>query len=456
MSRPNAGPSFPSRRGPRRGVIAILFCSLFVTVATQAQDINTAAGNGIAGFSGDGGPATSASLNRPQGVAVDASGNLYVVDTDNHRIRRVATNGVITTVAGTGAAGMGGDGGPATSARLNLPRAVAVDANGNLFIADRGNNRIRKVQANGTISTIAGTGVVGFGGDGGPAVLASLGRPYGVAVDPGGNVLIADTANNRIRRVTPGGVISTVAVLEGPFRVFADAGGSLYVADSTNRIRKVAAGGAITTVAGNGIEGFSGDGGPATSARLASPDAVALDDGGNLFIVDSFNHRVRKVDPAGTISTAIGNGIAGFAGDGGPALGASLNQPLGIAIDGAGNIYVGDFGNQRIRRVGAISAAQMARELVAFIDGLAMHANYKLRLMQRFQAVALLLEAGPAQPLYASSTAMQLPRPVCAHLGNAIREVEMLAAASRIDDVQAIQIVLRAEAIGRAAGCATR
>jgi sugar lactone lactonase YvrE len=257
----------------------------------------------------------------PTGVALDAAGNLYIVDSENHIVVKVTTGGVFSTVAGTdrgvfgGVSGFGGDGGPATSALLNRPTYIAVDAAGNLYIADFRNQRVRKVTPDRLITTVAGNGELGFSGDGGPATSAQLNSPTGVAVDAAGNLYIADSLNQRVRKVTPDGLINTVA--------------------------------------GNGALGFSGDGGPATSAQLNSPEGIAVDSAGNLYIVDSFNQRVRKVSPSGVISTVAGNGASGFSGDGGPATSAQLNDPKGIAVDDAGNLYVADTGNHRIRKVGS-------------------------------------------------------------------------------------------------------
>ena len=332
--------------------------------------ITTVAGTGAAGFSGDGGPATSASLSFPRGVAVDASGNLFIVDQTNHRVRRVdGATGVITTVAGTGTKGFSGDGGPATSASLSFPRGVVVDASGNLYIADTDNHRVRRVNgATGVITTVAGTGTNGFSGDGGPATSASLGFPRGVAVDASGNLFIADTSNHRIRRVDAAtsvittvvgggigeGVPATSASLNSPLGVAVDASGNLFIADSGNhRVRRVdGATVVIATVAGSGTSGFSGDGGPATSASLNSPQGVAVDGAGNLFIADFSNHRIRRVDAAtGVITTVAGTGVAGFSGDGGPATSASLGFPRGVAVDASANLFIADLNNSRIRRV---------------------------------------------------------------------------------------------------------
>jgi sugar lactone lactonase YvrE len=337
--------------------------------------ISTAAGTGGYKFAGDGGPATSALLHTPHGVAVDAAGNLYVADAENSRIRKVGPSGIISTVAGNGAAGFSGDGGPAASAWLNYPLGVAVDAAGNLYIADTYNNRIRKVSPSGIISTVAGNGERGFSGDGGPAASAWLNYPLGAVVDAAGNLYIADTFNSRIRKVNPSGIISTVAgngergfsgdggpatsaLLYWPYGVAVDAAGYLYIADTyNNRIRKVGASGIISTVAGNGAYKFAGDGGPATGASLVAPQGVAVDAAGSLCIADAGNARVRKVSPSGIISTVAGNGAQGFSGDGGPATTASLNQPSGVAVDTAGNLFIADSRNDRIRKVAASSTA---------------------------------------------------------------------------------------------------
>jgi uncharacterized protein (TIGR03437 family) len=325
--------------------------------------ISTVAGNGTAGYSGDGGLATVAGLN-PNGVAVDSRGNLYIVDIGNERIRKVAPNGTITTVAGTGAAGFSGDGGLATEATLNQPSRVAVDTAGNLYIADSLNNRVRKVTPAGTISTFAGNGVEADSGDGGPATSAALNFPSDLVTDTAGNLLITDNSQV-VRKVAPNGIITTVAgngtegysgdggpattaALNFPRGIAVDAAGNLFISDQSNeRIRKVS-NGIITTVAGNGSGGYAGDGGVATSARLNNPAGLALDAAGNLYISDRDNNRIRVLLTNGTIWTVAGNGSAAYSGDGGPATSAALYNPRSVAIL-AGLVYIADNANNRVR-----------------------------------------------------------------------------------------------------------
>ena len=320
---------------------------------------------GQSGFSGEGGPGTAALLNYPSALALDASGNLYIDDQNNGRVRKLDINGIITTVAGNGFFGYSGDGGPAVNAQLSGPAGVAV-ANGTIYIADSGNNVIRQVTSAGMISTFAGTGVYGYAGDGDGPLGAELANPQGLAVDASGNLYIADFGNGRIREIA-GGVITTVAgggpccfgdggpavsaFLNSPTGIAFDGSGNLYIADSNdNRVREVDTTGTITTVAGAGAIGFSGDGGPATNASLWYPGGVAVDAAGSLYINDTDNNRIRKVT-AGTINTLAGNGLFRFGGDGGPATSADLNNPWGTAVDAAGNLYVADWGNNRIRKV---------------------------------------------------------------------------------------------------------
>jgi len=387
---------------------------------TAAGTISTVAGSGANGFGGNGGPATSAQFNTPTGVALDAAGNLYIADSQNAVVWKVS-GGTISIVAGGGkattfggpatgieldypygisvdssgnlyiadpdwsavfkvtpggtitlAAGRGttspGDGGPATGAQLAWPLGVAADSNGNFYIADLETFSVRKVNASGTISTVAGNGSPYFG-EGGPATIAGMWYSSGIAVDPAGNLYICDPVAQRVYKVTPAGIITTVAgngtkgysgdngpaasaQLNSPEAVAVDASGNVYIADdSNNRIRKVTPAGIISTFAGTGTPGYSGDNGPATSAKLNGPSGLATDSAGDLFIADDQNYRIRKVTPGGTITTVVGTGIRGFSGDNGPATSAQINYIEGMAVDSAGNLYFGDPGNNRVRMV---------------------------------------------------------------------------------------------------------
>ena len=342
---------------------------LVVTTLASCNIITTIAGNGTAGYSGDGTSATSSKLNNPKGVAVDRNGNIYISDQVNNRIRRVSTSGIITTVAGNGTAGFSGDGGMASAAQLNSPYGLAIDQFGDLFIADWENGRIRMVTPSGIIKTIAGNGGIGYTGDSVAATTTSLSGAYGVAVDSIGNVYIADGDNFRIRKVTPDGIIRTIAgngtggfsgdggpaidaEIDQPSNICIDGGGNIYFADwFNNRIRKINPAGMITTIAGTGVAGYSGDGAAATAAELNQPVGIVTDHTNNLFISESAGNRIRKINASGTIFTYAGTGIAGFSGDGGFANAAEINAPDGLAIDSAGDIYLADDLNSRIRKI---------------------------------------------------------------------------------------------------------
>jgi sugar lactone lactonase YvrE len=341
--------------------------------------ISTVAGDGTAGSTGDGDPATSAELNVPSGVGVDSAGNYYITESSGCRVRKVTVaTGDITTVAGNGTCGYSGDNGQATSAELLNPNRVAVDSSGNLYIADYNNNRIRKVTiSSGVITTVAGNGTACAAstntcGDGGAATSAELHQPSGIALDSSGNMYIADSADNRIRKVTIStGYIATVAgtgtagatgdeglatsaELNDPNDVQLDSSGNLYIADKgNNKIRKVTVStGDISTVAGDGTAGFSGDGAAATSAELNEPFSAVVDSSGNIYIGDNLNYRVRKVNIwTGIISTIAGNGTEGATGNGVAATSAELDTPNGMAIDSSGNLYFADSFNNIVRKL---------------------------------------------------------------------------------------------------------
>ncbi len=337
--------------------------------------ITTVAGTGQYGYSGDGGWASQAQLTSPSGIAVSPDGSFFIVDSSNQRIRRVGADGNITTVAGNGQAGYSGDGGPATQAQFAFPTHVTVGPDGSLYIADMNNNRIRRVDADGIITTVAGIGTGGYSGDGGPATQAQLHSPWDVAVGPDGSLYIADTQNCKIRRVDVNGIITTVvgtsvcgyggdsgpaiqAKLLYPQGIAIGPDNSLYIADFLNhRIRRVGADGIITTVAGSGKSGYggygthSGDGGPATQAILYYPSDITIGPDSSLYIVDHYNHCIRKVGADGIISIIVGTAQWGYSGDGGPATQAKLSYPNDIAIGPGGGLYIADTNNYRIRRV---------------------------------------------------------------------------------------------------------
>lgn len=280
------------------------------------------AGTGDQGFSGDGGPAVKAQFTCPSGIAVAASGDLYVSDHGNNRIRRIDRAGRVSEFAGSGPipsplgfnqGAFGGDGGPADHALFRQPVSLAFDAAGNFYVSDRDNGAVRKISTNRVVTTVAGTGERGFSGDGGLAIQAKLDQPYGVAFDGAGKIYIADSANNRVRRVDRNGV--------------------------------------ITTVAGTGIHGYAGDGGPATSALLSDPDTLAFDSQGNLYVAEPDEGVVRMIDSRGIITTIAGTGRPGALGDGGPATMATLNHPYALAFDREGNLYIGEHDNGRIRKI---------------------------------------------------------------------------------------------------------
>lgn len=361
----------------RRSLLALAAAAASVAVvavpnATPAggNTIVTAAGSGTRGSGGDGWQASEAQLNQPRSIFPTPDGGFVWAEPYANDVRKVGPDGVVTVVAGTGAAGFSGDGGPATRATLNFVHAAVPTSDGGYLIADLGNDRIRKVSASGVITTVAGIGVHSYWGDNGRATDAAINRPHGVAPLPDGSFLIVDTDNQRIRKVDVNGIITTVAgtgvqgfsgdrgratsaELSSPFGVVPTADGGLLIVDTGNqRIRKVSPDGIITTVAGNGRAGFSGDGGPAATASLNTPHNVfALPDGGFL-IADTGNNRIRRVAANGIIQTIAGNGKRGFSGDGGNALKAELSVPKAVSVTPAGDILVADEGNDRIRFMG--------------------------------------------------------------------------------------------------------
>ena len=354
---------------------------------TPTRSVASVAGNGTLGYTGDNGAASAATLADPSAVAFDANGNLYLADARNHVVREISTAGIITTFAGTGIEGYGGDGAAATAAYLDTPTGVAVDSSGNVYIADSHNHRIREVSG-GIITTVAGTGTPGFAGDGGAATAAQLWLPSAVAVDSSGNVYIADTKNQRIRKITGttiatlagdgeelfggDGAAATAAVLDSPTGVAVDSSGNVYIADRHNqRVRMVASGsGIISTIAGSGAAsfsgGFSGDGATATSATLSRPSGVSVDAAGNVYIADTGNQRIRQLG-GGAIATVVGSGQQGFGGDGSAPSSVNLNSPKAVAPDAFGNLAVADQLNQRVRAA-ALSSLSFASDDVGVLS----------------------------------------------------------------------------------------
>ncbi len=350
----------------------IILCfsfALFGTFASKCQVISTIAGNGAASFGGDGGTATAASFNGPNATCVSSHRELYVSDGNNNRIRKIDVSSIVSTIAGRGPGSFSGDGGPATAANLFQPSYIVFDTLGNLYVGDRLNNRVRKIDTNGIISTFAGNGGGGSTGDGGPATAATIDHPYGLVFDHAGNLLIAEEYGHVIRKVSTTGQISTfagtryggysgdggsatAANLNYPNYLAIDGAGNVYVTDNSNhRVRKIDTSGIITTVIGNGLVGFSGDNGAATAAEINFAGGITVDSNGNLYLADCLNNRIRKLNTSGVISTIAGTGTGSYSGDGGMATAATMNLPIDVRFDGTNHLLVTDFNNRRVRSI---------------------------------------------------------------------------------------------------------
>lgn len=348
-------------------VISQVLAVLLFASQVAGQVIVTVAGTGMGGYSGDGGPATNATMENPNAIAFDKDGNLYFSDDAISRIRKVTPAGIITTVAGNGSSGYCCDGFPATLAQLQGGGGIAVDKWNNIYYADGGDHRVRKITADGIIRTIAGTGVAGYNGDGIPATDAQLNIPEGIAVDDTGNVYIGDRLNYRIRKINTSGIITTIAgngvaaftpdgaradtsSVNGVSCIIVDNVGDIYLPDN-NRIRKITgSNGVLTTLAGNGISGYTGDGGLATAASIATVK-FTIDSVGNLYLGDAFPNRIRKVNTAGTITTIAGTGSAGLDNEGAPVILARLYSPCGVAFSPAGELHYAEKGNGKVRKI---------------------------------------------------------------------------------------------------------
>jgi uncharacterized protein (TIGR03437 family) len=425
----DGGPATSAQIGSIQGVAVDAKGNLYlsdtdhnrVRKVDTAGIITTIAGNGTAGFSGDGGPASGAQLNLPYGLAADAAGDLYIADFGNNRVRRVGPDGTIETIAGTGVEGYSGDGVQASGAQLYMPRNVALDAAGNLYISEFEGHRVRKVTPAGAISTVAGTGIAGYSGDTGPATLAQLNFPAGLAVDRTGALYIADSGNNRVRKILPGGVISTYLVstptavpvanpieLLTPTGVAMDQSLNLYVSDSSGVVYSYTAAGVWASFAGTGPLGYAGDGGRATAAELTAPHDLAVDLTGDVFIADGV--RVREVSGAsGNIATVAGDGYLHAVGDGTPATSAILYQPSAVGFDTSGNLYIADTGTERVRIVLATGLIQtLAGDGTAGYNGDGMAATAA----ELWEPTGLAL--GPSGSLFVADTYCSLVREISA------------------------------------------
>ncbi len=354
--------------------IAALGLSLIAYIpAAKSQSfttpiISTIAGTGSCCYTGDGGAATAAKFDNIQGVATDTAGNVYICDADSRRIRKVSPSGIVTTFAGTGSAGYSGDGGLASAAQVNSPADITIDKYGNIFYVELTGNRIRKINPSGIITTVAGTGIYGHGGDGGAATAATFSGVRSVAVDTSGNLYVGEDGGGYIRKVNTSGIISTIAGtitgysgdgglataarLTAPYGLVVDSSGNIFFSDHQNsRIRKINTSGIISTIAGDGSWSYSGDGGPATAAKIYEPWGITIGRHGHIFFADWGNQRIRQIAPDGTISSLVGDGTMGFAGDGGLSTGAKLHRPYALCVNRKGHLYIADNSNLRVRKV---------------------------------------------------------------------------------------------------------
>ena len=354
--------------------ILLLLFGIWKALASEHGAIANFAGTGIKGFSGDGGPAVNAQLNGPTGIARGPDAALYICDTANHRIRKVTADGIIHPVAGTGEPGWSGDGGPATSAKLNEPYEVRFDSSGDIFWVERSSHSVRKCEAKtGLITTIAGTGVPGFSGDGGPAARAALNEPHSIGFDKAGDLYICDVKNHRIRKVemrtskisTFAGTGDKEPFAEGaPFRAIAlygpraldfDRAGNLWLALREGNVvcELDLTAGTVHRKAGTGKKGFDGNGGPALTATLSGPKGVAVSPSGKVYLADTENHSIRMIDPAaGTIHLIAGTGVRGDGHDSDP-LKCQLARPHGVFVDADGSLFIGDTDANRVRVIRA-------------------------------------------------------------------------------------------------------
>ncbi len=398
-----------------------IICFLLVCLppANHAQIITTIAGTGVASYTGDSGPASTATFNYPCYIAIDSKDDLYIADRSNNAIRKINTSGIITTIAGNGTPGFSGDNGPATAAQLHSPICIAIDNVDNLYIVDGYNARIRKISNSGIITTVAGFGgVSGYSGDNGPATAAEV-LPYGVALDASGNIYISDGVNNVVRKVNSLGIITTIggkgtagfsgdgsAATNAQFETLGDIAvkstGEVYVPVwGSYRVRAIDNRGIVNTIAGIGTSGYAGDNGAATAAEFMAPNCVNFDKSSNYYISDNYAHVIRKVNSSGIITTIAGNGTAGDSGDNGPATAAQLNNPNSIAMNSSGDIFIADVLNNKIRKisyndVGVKQVVQAQPDVVIYPNPT--HTEITVKADKEIESVELINIIGASMP----------------------------------------------------------